>query len=339
MKKVSIIVPVYNVESYVGACLRSIAAQTYGNIECILVDDKGTDSAMEIVENFLENYKGSIDFKIVRCEKNGGLSAARNSGMDASRGDYYYFLDSDDEIIPECISLLAGAMDKFDVDMVGATLAKVYENGDVIYSKSRSKASTPIFQPEIFDLYCDGKLIVNACNKLIRKSAFKDGILRFENGVIYEDRLWSFEVYGIIKSYLFLDEPTYLYKQRENSITHKQIIANAESHEKIMMRISDIIKARNLPHLPSLVHFFLKGMENLPAYYLNFDFAKAFNTYKKHLSRRLPDFSAEEMRTLPSSMRVRLIHRKLPLYAGFAFWCLCERLKRFCLFLKKYLRR
>ena len=86
MKRVSVIIPVYNVEVYIGECLTSVANQTVGgDIECIIVDDKGTDRSINIAEQFIESNKGNtkVDFKIIYRESNGGLSAARNTGIKA----------------------------------------------------------------------------------------------------------------------------------------------------------------------------------------------------------------------------------------------------------------
>lgn len=82
---VSIIVPVYNVAEYIESCVRSVMTQTYdGGLECLIFDDCGTDNSIAIAQQMIENYQGSIDFKVIHHEKNRGLSAARNTGMDAA---------------------------------------------------------------------------------------------------------------------------------------------------------------------------------------------------------------------------------------------------------------
>lgn len=109
--RVSVIIPVYNVEPYIAACIQTVMRQTYqGELECILVDDCGTDNSMEIAEKLISDYQGPIEFRILHHEHNRGLSAARNTGTAASKGDYIYFLDSDDEISPNCIELMANVV-------------------------------------------------------------------------------------------------------------------------------------------------------------------------------------------------------------------------------------
>ena len=101
---VSIIIPVYNVAPYIGDCLRSVMRQSYkGDVECILVDDCGLDESIVIAEQMIAEYDGPIQFKILHHDHNRGLSAARNTGTLQAKGDWIYYLDSDDEITEDCI--------------------------------------------------------------------------------------------------------------------------------------------------------------------------------------------------------------------------------------------
>ena len=106
MAIVSIIIPVYKVEPYIERCVQSVMAQTYTDIECILVDDCSPDQSIAICERMLIEYHGPITFQILHHEQNRGLSAARNTGTNAANSDYIFYLDSDDEITHDCISLL-----------------------------------------------------------------------------------------------------------------------------------------------------------------------------------------------------------------------------------------
>ena len=109
---VSIIIPVYQVEAYIEDCLRSVINQTYtGSLECVVVDDCGSDRSMELALGMIAAYTGPIRFEVVRFERNRGLSAARNAGLEHATGDYVFFLDSDDEISENCIELLASRVE------------------------------------------------------------------------------------------------------------------------------------------------------------------------------------------------------------------------------------
>ena len=124
--RISIIVPVYNVERYICECFESIAAQTYeGELECIFVDDCGQDDSIALLEQLIASYSGPIQFSILHHEHNRGLSAARNTGIEHATGDYVYFLDSDDCITPDCIEKLSA-------------LAKKYKGIDVVQGSTKS---------------------------------------------------------------------------------------------------------------------------------------------------------------------------------------------------------
>ena len=116
---ISIVIPVFNVEIFISECLQSVIRQTYtGPLECIVVDDCGTDKSIEIAEQLIAEYDGPIDFKVLHHDHNRGLSAARNTGMDAAKGDYVYFLDSDDWISDDCIEKLAKPLQNEVFDVV-----------------------------------------------------------------------------------------------------------------------------------------------------------------------------------------------------------------------------
>ena len=102
---------VYNVEKYVAECLNSVISQTYDHskIECIIVNDCTTDDSMDIVYEIIKKYDGCMSFIICRHEHNEGLSAARNTGIELAKGNYIFFIDSDDYIYPNSLELLLNA--------------------------------------------------------------------------------------------------------------------------------------------------------------------------------------------------------------------------------------
>ena len=132
--KISIIIPVYNVAEYITECLQSVMRQTYkGEIECILVDDCGTDNSIAVAEKLLADYKGAISFRILRHAHNRGLSAARNTGTDAATSDYIYYLDSDDYISDDCLEVLAEPLKSREYDMVVGDLKMFGEPRPIIF--------------------------------------------------------------------------------------------------------------------------------------------------------------------------------------------------------------
>ena len=213
LPKVSIIIPVYNVEPYIEECLQSVMRQSYkGMIECILVDDCGTDNSMEVAGQLIETYKGPIDFKVLHHEHNRGLSAARNTGIDAASGDYVYFLDSDDWISDDCIEKLTQPLDFELYDFVighyerdGKDSFVSCPEGEYYKNSLKSKGR--------------GGIPVSVCNKLFRKSFLLDNQLFFEVGKVYEDSIFSFDMVCVERKYYVINAITYHYRRRENSIT------------------------------------------------------------------------------------------------------------------------
>lgn len=210
----------YQVEQYLAICLKSITDQTMTDgIECILVDDCGSDRSLFIAKDFIEHYQGNVLFRIVEREKNGGLSAARNSGIDVASGEYVYFLDSDDEITPNCLEIMWSLVEKYG--KVNLVQGAFFE--DEKYANSISNIKFPEFctcQAEIktFLLQYLGD-IVGAQSRLINLSFLKEHHLYFEEGIIHEDNLWTFFLSKYVRTMAYCDVCTYYHRYNPNSIT------------------------------------------------------------------------------------------------------------------------
>lgn len=210
----------YQVEQYLAICLKSITDQTMTDgVECILVDDCGSDRSLFIAKDFIEHYQGNVLFRIVEREKNGGLSAARNSGIDVASGEYVYFLDSDDEITPNCLEIMWGLVEKYG--KVNLVQGAFFE--DEKYANSISNIKFPEFctcQAEIktFLLQYLGD-IVGAQSRLINLSFLKEHHLYFEEGIIHEDNLWTFFLSKYVRTMAYCDVCTYYHRYNPNSIT------------------------------------------------------------------------------------------------------------------------
>ena len=217
---VSIIIPTYNVASYIIECLESVASQTYrGSLECIVVDDCGTDDSIALADNFIQHYLGKIDFRILHREKNGGLSAARNTGLNKAKGEFVYFLDSDDYITPDCIESLVEVAKHFPkVEIVQGGI--VNTKGTIIYDSTRFK--TPQLLEDRKDIYYKlvfGELPVSSWNKLIRRDFLKENSIDFYEGVIHEDVDFLYKLAAHVTSFALCPVISYCYRvQREGSI-------------------------------------------------------------------------------------------------------------------------
>lgn len=225
MVKVSIIVPVYNVEKYIERCLSSIIHQTYiGCIECIIVDDCGKDNSMTIAEKIVAEYKDNIRFVIIHHEYNRGLSAARNSGLDVATGDYIYYLDSDDELPADAIQLMVDEVSNHpNIDMVQGYTQSVpmTDYYDTSCFEDHQYVTDNIWIRENF--YCAGKTIpVNGVNKLLKCEFLKRNNLYFKEGIIHEDEHWMFYLVQKLSSMAFIFKPTYIRYFNEGSIMSSQ---------------------------------------------------------------------------------------------------------------------
>ena len=228
--KISIVIPVYNVAPYIKDCLHSVMVQSWqDNLECILVDDCGKDNSMQLVEERLQTYKGKIDFRIIRHQHNRGLSAARNTGIDAARGDYVFFLDSDDEITPDCIERLVKPLYEKDYDFVVGAYRLV--GSQIKMDSLRLKEGTVLTGDEVLKSFREKTWYLMSVNKLYKLSFLNRHHLRFLEGIIHEDELWSFQVACLAKSLYAVAHETYIYKAREGSITVNKNFKLARQHQ------------------------------------------------------------------------------------------------------------
>ena len=218
LPRISIVIPVYNVEEYISECMRSVMRQTYkGEIECILVDDCGNDQSVAVAKDMIADYKGSIDFRIVRHERNRGLSAARNTGTDVATGEYVIYLDSDDYISNNCLEVLSQPLLEREYDIVVGDLEMFGEPKDIVFLTEPTGAT--IGNGEIFrKWYVSRRLYMMAWNKLVKASLFKEHDLSFLEGQLHEDELWTYKIASCVQSLYVQHIPTYYYRIRNNSI-------------------------------------------------------------------------------------------------------------------------
>jgi len=225
---VSIIIPVYNVEPYLLHCLQSVASQTLTEgVECVLIDDCGTDNSVNIAENFMQTYKGEIHFRLLHHEHNSGLSAARNTGIRAAQGKYVFFLDSDDAITEDCIEGFIRITEKHpDVDLIQGLIDQ-----DSPYMNHFATKEFPSYTDDrkyIKRALLDyNELPVCAANKMVRRQLIIDHNLFFKEGIIHEDNYWSFFLAKHVKSLAVYSQKCYLYTVNPESIT-KAVNINKE---------------------------------------------------------------------------------------------------------------
>ena len=209
MPKVSIIVPVYNVEKYIDKCLNSLVNQTLVDIEIIVVNDGSKDNSIEIIKKYIEKYPN----KIVYLEKeNGGLSDARNYGMLYAKGEYIAFLDSDDYVELDMYEKMYELVKKEEADMVECDFYweypdRVKEDIGYIYKDKKEMTTT---------------IRVVAWNKLIKREILEKSKVEFPKGYRYEDVEFTYKLIPYLNKISFLKKPYVHYIQRDNSIANTQ---------------------------------------------------------------------------------------------------------------------
>lgn len=228
---ISIIVPVYGVEPYIRQCLLSVISQTVTDcVECILVNDCTLDNSMSIINDVLSTYQGNIKFRVINREFNGGLSAARNSGIKEAVGEYLYFLDSDDTIEPTCLQQLLHTAMKFPKSEIIFAGAKATAKGfEYLDMADKSIAEYSENQTYIKRNMLQAHYPPTAWNKLIRRDWLVRNHLYFKEGLIYEDDYWTFYAAKLVKSCAVCKCNTYIYNIRPGSITQAPSRKNLES--------------------------------------------------------------------------------------------------------------
>lgn len=249
--KVSVILPIYGVEEFIGECVDSLVAQTFSDFEVVCIDDGSPDRSVEVAR---EHIGDDARFRFF-AQENAGLSAARNHGLREARGDYLLFLDSDDLLVPQALELLYVTARADDLDYLDFTAHTFYEskrmkrvlNED--YFEQRTSIDGVMTGPELFtryqqlDEYCcpacfhffartlvaggadnlgtmgaSGLRGAAHASRLANAGIASDGRLEFVEGIIHEDELFSPLLIANAKRAAFLNEPLYLRRMRDESI-------------------------------------------------------------------------------------------------------------------------
>ena len=219
-QKVSVIVPIYKVEPYLKRAVDSILHQTYHNLEIILVDDGSPDQCGRICDDYAKE-----DNRITVIHKeNGGLSDARNAGLDAAHGEYIVFVDSDDFIAEDYVETLMQCLKKYDADVAMCSYAVTasVELDESIFKASRDETVEVCDRRELLNnLYDanhkDATYFIVSWNKIYKASLWQD--VRFPKGRIHEDEATTYKIYDRAQKGVYLHRPLYGYFTAPSSIT------------------------------------------------------------------------------------------------------------------------
>ena len=233
---ISVIVPIYKVENYLRQCLDSIINQTYKNLEIILIDDGSPDNCPQICDDYA---KKDNRIRVIHKE-NGGLSSARNAGLDVCKGEYISFVDSDDIISLYFIEILYKEAIKYDADICECEYVDFIDepNSDslnrVLNYKTCCKTGRDLEIKLLSNAYTQ---YVVVWNKLYKKNIYNE--LRFPNGKVHEDEFCTYKAFAKSNNVALVDQPLYYYRNRQNSITgsgfnnNRRYIIEAYKEKKI----------------------------------------------------------------------------------------------------------
>ncbi len=234
--KLSIIIPVYNVEKYLDQCLQSSISQSYDDIEIVIVDDGSTDSSGEICKR----YKKADSRIHYVYQENGGLSKARNTGLLNASGEYVLFADSDDWLNNKTCEYCVDIIHKYNPDVIVFGFAKAFDDKEEIITVSGLETGY-ISQDEAMTLLGDDSFGNYAWNKCYKKSLFDN--IKYPVGKLLEDIGTTCHVFHKASKFYYLKEVLYYYRQRQDSIMHIQ--SHKRVHDEFEQRYNQMVFFQN----------------------------------------------------------------------------------------------
>ena len=285
---ISVIIPVYKVEDYLQRCVDSVTAQTYKNLEIILVDDGSPDNCPQLCDSLADR---DSRIKVIH-KQNGGLSDARNFGIDASSGEYLTLIDSDDYITDDMIMTLYERIESDKSDLALCNYLCVDDNGDT--SKYENENDLPI-QDEVIDADAAHKKLfgykhwhyVIACCKLYKRFLFDD--FRYPLGKLHEDLHTTHLIFEKCSKISCVRKPLYYYYQNEKSITHTYNIRRLDAVDAYISRFSFYYKKQDYYCAIMSVQFMIEKL--ITAY-------KNLNLSDKMISNKLKNYKSQYKKML-----------------------------------------
>ena len=219
---VTIGIPVFRSEAYISRALESALAQTYPSIEFLIVDDCGGDGSMDVVESLRQSHPRGHEIRVISHSKNEGVSVSRNQIIDEARGDYLYFMDSDDEIAENTIDLLMQQVRKYEAEVVFGSYEKIELSGEKTIWQYPMLQLLGVDQLASFAYRKYGGIQASACNCLIKISILRNHHHRFIPASYWEDMAFMYDLVPIVSRAVLIPDITYFYYCHENSLSHYQ---------------------------------------------------------------------------------------------------------------------
>lgn len=239
MVKISIIIPVYNVEEYLGKCLDKLINQTLRDIEIICIDDGSTDNSPAILKEY-----ASIDARIkIITQCNSGVSSARNNGLKLVRGEYIGFCDPDDWVDTDFYEKLYITATQYNADIVTANIIKVRKNKLQKFFTFKNTTVSEDYKEKL--KICDVPDYSYIWNKIYKTKPLKESNLLFEEGKVYEDIRFSVQALALLKRLVTVPDTNYYYLSRPGSIIHNR--QNDKDSVSAMEFVKEFFETHNVP--------------------------------------------------------------------------------------------
>lgn len=281
--KVSVIVPVYKVEEYLPRCLDSLAAQTYSNLEIVLVDDGSPDNCGKLCDEFAHNRPNVL----VLHQNNQGLSAARNRGVEISNGDYITFVDSDDYISADYVEYLMSMILKYHCDISAGRYVPVYRNGTPDIKKTRECQELLSNAEALIEALYSVKFGVSAWAKMYKRELVER--YPFPHGKLFEELATTYKIIGDSASVAYGNRNIYFYVQRPGSVMSS--IGRRELYG--LEAAGDLLKyaERRFPNAvhAAKVRYEIKVIQYMPAVFSRKENEHYFNFLRKEAGKYFKD--------------------------------------------------
>lgn len=302
---VSVIVPIYKVEEYLDMCVQSIVDQTYSELEIILVDDGSPDGCSEKCDQ----WKDQDDRIIVIHKKNGGLSDARNAGLDICTGDYILFVDSDDWIEKDMVRIMHDHMMEDDYDICACGIIDSYTDREVRWATEYYKGDSV---HTLMRLYDNTRFPVSAWNKLYKRKCWEE--LRFPKGKICEDAFTTYLLIDKAVRIIQIPDALYHYRIRENSIMTSSFSKSRMDEEEAWRSNYEYMKTNHPEIYKSAFDFYLlrinRLIKTIPENQIQ-DFSNEYNRLKEILKNNQSYIIFQSKMPFKQRMKLILNYRKL----------------------------
>ena len=290
MIDVSVIIPVYNTEKYISACLESILRQIEVSIEIIIIDDGSTDSSANICDNYAQKYDNIKTLHI----KNSGPATAKNEGIKLAQGKYIALTDSDDRMEPSMLYKMVNAGTKHNADIICCNYKQIDENGKISHLNYTNKQYVLNHEEGLIHFFSKDKIYSQCWTKLYKRQLLSSNKIMNDPGLrTDEDFIFNIRAFVHAQTTVIVDEPLYEYTHRENSLAHSYFKKNLNLYidnrikrvhftQDAVKNESEIVKEWSVAHIIMYLNELLGKVANFPNYYTDKRIKDIFEFIRKN---------------------------------------------------------